>query len=128
MIDSSSIFKFINGSASYDTGKVFFARLDPTISNTDELLKSLYYLLWFPGYFGLNWNALEDCLSDFEWINENKVVIAHDKLPNIPDNELKIYLEILRDVVLDWDNYEQHHLEVVFQEKDKEFIQAILSS
>jgi len=72
MNDCNNVFKFSDGSVSYDTGEVFFARLDPLIANTDELLRSLYYLLWFPGYFGFNWNALEDCLSDLDWINEKK--------------------------------------------------------
>ncbi|RRZ86351.1 barstar family protein [Erwinia sp. 198] len=128
MTDNNEVFRFTDGPASYDTGEVFFARLDPLISNTDELLKSLYYLLWFPGYFGFNWNALEDCLRDFDWINEEKIIIVHDVLPNISRNDLKIYLEILRDTVLDWYGYEQHTLEVVFQEKDRDYITNILLS
>lgn len=128
MTNNNDFFRFIDGSASYDTSEVFFARLDPLISNTDELLRSLYYLLWFPGYFGFNWNALEDCLRDFNWIKEEKIIIVHDALPNISNNDLKIYLEILRDTVLDWYSYEQHTLEVVFQKRDREHITNILLS
>ncbi|MDT0178006.1 barstar family protein [Enterobacter sp. BRE11] len=128
MTNDNNFFRFIDGQASYNTGEVFFARLDPLISNTDELLKSLYYLLWFPGYFGFNWNALEDCLRDFNWINENKIIIVHDVLPNISKKDLKIYLEILRDTALNWRDYDQHTLEVVFQEKDREHITNILLS
>lgn len=126
MTNSNDVFRFIDGPVSYDTGKVFFARLDPLISNTDELLRSLYYLLWFPGYFGFNWNALEDCLRDFSWVSEEKIIIFHDALPNISNDDLKIYLEILRDTVLDWYGYEQHTLKVVFQKKDRERITKIL--
>lgn len=126
MTNSNDVFRFIDGPVSYDTGKVFFARLDPLISNTDELLRSLYYLLWFPGYFGFNWNALEDCLRDFSWVSEEKIIIAHDALPNISNDDLKIYLEILRDTVLDWYGYEKHTLKVVFQKKDRERITKIL--
>lgn len=126
MNDCNNVFKFSDGSVSYDTGEVFFARLDPLIANTDELLRSLYYFLWFPGYFGFNWNALEDCLSDLDWINEKKIVIVHDNLPNIPSEDLNIYIKILKDVVLDWKNDEQHTLEVIFQEKDRDYITNIL--
>jgi len=126
MTNSNDVFRFIDGPVSYDTGKVFFARLDPLISNTDELLRFLYYLLWFPGYFGFNWNALEDCLRDFSWVSEEKIIIVHDALPNISNDDLKIYLEILRDTVLDWYGYEQHTLKVVFQKKDHERITKIL--
>uniref|UniRef100_UPI00053A84EF barstar family protein n=1 Tax=Yersinia wautersii TaxID=1341643 RepID=UPI00053A84EF len=68
-----SIFKFKSHSVSYDTGEVFFIRVDPLISNSDELLKALYYSLWFPGYFGFNWNSLYDCLRDFDWISYYKI-------------------------------------------------------
>lgn len=57
MGDVSSVFKFVSGSVSYDTGDVFLVKLDPNINNTDDLFNSLYYTLWFPGYFGFNWNA-----------------------------------------------------------------------
>ncbi|MBL0906790.1 barstar family protein [Pectobacterium carotovorum] len=108
------------------TMKSFFVRLDPLISSADEFLKSMYYLLWFPGYFGFNWNSLYDCLRDFEWISYTKIVIEHDSLPNIPDFELKIYLEILRDAVIDWEKDESHQLEVVFYEKNRMRIYNIL--
>ncbi|AIR07376.1 MULTISPECIES: barstar family protein [Cedecea] len=128
MTDCNDVFKFVDGPASYNTGEVFFARLDPLIASTDELLNSIYYLLWFPGYFGFNWNALEDCLSDFCWITEKKIIIVHDRLPNIPSDDLKVYLEILMDVAMDWMGHEQHVLEVIFQEKDRENIKKILIS
>lgn len=120
-------FKFIEGSASYNTAEVFFAKIDPTIASTDELLKSIYYLLWFPGYFGFNWNALEDCLTDFNWLSESKIVIAHDNIPKIDERDLQIYLEILNSSVLDWKQNDQHDLEVVFQKKDEKLIQKLLS-
>lgn len=119
-------FNFIDGPASYDTKNVFFVRLDPMLTTTDDLLKSLYYLLWLPGYFGFNWNALNDCLCDLEWIAEEKVVIVHDSVPNIPEKDLKIYLEVLMDAACSWKNGEQHQLEIVFQKRDKEVIEKLL--
>lgn len=47
-------FKFSEGVPSYDAAEVFYVRIDPGISVPGELLRSLYYLLWFPGYFGFN--------------------------------------------------------------------------
>ena len=76
-------------------------------------MKSIYYLLWSPGYFGLNWNALEDCLTDFNWLSESKIVIAHDNIPKIDERDLQIYLDILNSSVLDWKQNDQHDLEVV---------------
>lgn len=123
-----SIFEFITGEVSYDTKDVFFVKLDPNISTTDELFNALYYTLWFPGYFGFNWNALEDCLSDFEWIGEYQIVIFHSRLPGIPDSDLKVYLEILRDVVIKWRGYDNHQFDVLFNESDRVAIEHIFYS
>jgi len=123
-----SVFKYEDKSVCYGKGAVFLARIDPNISDTDELLRSLYYLLWFPGYFGFNWNALYDCLRDLDWISENKVMIVHESLPGIPDSDLRIYLEVLKDCILDWVNDEKHQLEVYFNEKDQGEIERLLPS
>lgn len=128
MTDNQLAFKFINGKVAYNTGEVFFARVNPSIANTKELLTSLYYLLWFPGYFGFNWNALEDCLNDFDWICQKKIVIVHDIIPQLPAEDLKIYLDILNIAICDWQEDEKHQLEVVFQEKDRSIIKKLLLS
>lgn len=126
MGDVSSVFKFVSGSVSYDTEDVFLVKLDPNINNTDDLFNSLYYMLWFPGYFGFNWNALEDCLRDFEWIDENHMVIVHKNLPGIPFDDLKIYLEILRDIVIFWRGRTEKYFDVIFNERDRVAIENIL--
>lgn len=123
-----SVFKYEDKSVCYGKSAVFLARIDPNIADTDELLRSLYYLLWFPGYFGFNWNALYDCLRDLDWISENKVMIVHESLPGIPDSDLRIYLEVLKDCILDWVNDEKHQLEVYFNEKDQGEIERLLPS
>lgn len=107
-------FKFVEKFPSYDTAEVFVVRIDSSIELTDELLRSLYYLLWFPGYFGFNWDALYDSLNDLSWLPCLKVVLLHDSLPQIPKLDLQVYLGVLRDAVLNWRNDEEHELEVVF--------------
>ncbi|WP_216364365.1 barstar family protein [Pantoea coffeiphila] len=124
----TSVFKFTDKSACYSSSEAFLARVDPAIVDADELLRSLYYLLWFPGYFGFNWNSLYDCLRDLNWIIEKKVVIVHESLPCIPDSDLCIYLGVLKDSILDWKDDETHQLEVFFHEKDKEMIEKLFLS
>jgi hypothetical protein len=93
-------------------------RITGEICTRPQLFELLYHLLAFPGYFGFNWDALSDCLRDFHWIDEKIIVIVHDELPNIPVAELKIYLDILCDAVIDWKPGEAHSLKVVFNSKD----------
>ena len=102
------------------------ARLNKGIATVDELFKSLSYILWFPSYFGLNWDALFDCLRDLEWMPCRKVILIHEGLPLISDAELKIYLETLRDSILDWESDDEHSLEVVFQASDQPKVEKLL--
>lgn len=71
---------------------------------------------------------MEDCLRDFEWIDENHMVIVHKNLPGIPFDDLKIYLEILRDVVVFWRSSTEKYFDVVFNERDRVAIENILQS
>lgn len=127
MLKQSPPFRFVVGSPSYDTAEIFYARLDPEISGKDNLLKALYYLLWFPGYFGFNWDALYDCLRDLAWIPCRKIVLVHHRLPKIPDNDLRVYLQVLKDSVLDWGVDEEHQLEIVFQDSDRDRVESLLA-
>lgn len=119
---------FSFGSQGFDTSEVFYARLGPQIYKSEHLLQALYQLLWLPGYFGFNWNALDDCLTDLSWIQEYRVVLEHVELPRIPQADLKIYLGILRDAVFDWRHGGDHCLEVVFKVKDKDKVLSCLDS
>lgn len=117
---------FSFGPLGFDTSEVFYARLGPDIYKPEHLLQALYQLLWLPGYFGFNWNALHDCLTDLSWVREKRVVLEHAGLPKIPESDLKIYLEILRDAVLDWKDEDDHSFEVVFNAQDRNRVIELL--
>src|SRR5688572_27797237 len=97
-------------------GEALVARVDADIQTEQQLLECLYEQLAFPRHFGFNWNALFDCLRDFHWIDRKKIMIVHEGLPKLPAEDLKIYLEILRDAISDWKPEEVHCLEVVFED------------
>ena len=122
-----SFFNFSDFAPSYNAAEVFYVRIDPEICLSDELLKSLYYILWFPGYFGFNWNALYDCLGDLGWIPFRKVVIVHESLPKLPEKDLKIYLEVLRDAVFDWSGNAEREFEVFFLSVDRVRVERVLN-
>jgi len=84
------------------------------VSSVGELMEGIADALSFPPYFGRNWDALYDCLRDFHWTHNKNIVLVHCDLPSLTTQELKIYLEILRDAARDWKSGEAHELHVLF--------------
>lgn len=61
--------------------------------------------LAFPDYFGHNWDAMEECLADLEWLPANGyVLLITDAQAVIPDDEdeYETLLEILSDAGEAW--------------------------
>jgi RNAse (barnase) inhibitor barstar len=58
--------------------------------------------LQFPSYFGENWNALDECLHDLEWLPARAILLviseADELLSDRADEDLRIILEILSSV------------------------------
>jgi len=121
-----SALKFADGTTLYDPAEVFYARIYPHILSSHELLRALYYLLWFPGYFGFNWDALSDCLRGLSWVPCRKVILVHQGLPGLPTEELSAYLEVLNAAVLDWGEDYAHDLEVIFPASDEAAVEVLL--
>lgn len=48
------------------------------IREKDELLRALAEALRFPDWFGENWDALEDCLTDLSWGDASGYVLVLD--------------------------------------------------
>ena len=111
--------RFLSNPLLYNPVGTFTAHISG-ICNKNELFEQLQEKLLLPDYFGYNWDALYDCLRDFHWIKQKKIALVHDDLPILDESELKTYLDVLMDAVLDWNEYEEHSLEVVFSEDTKE--------
>lgn len=84
------------------------------INSKSELMKFMADGLQFPGYFGHNWDALEECLRDLSWIENCGVTVIHKTLPNLSEGELYTYLDILWDSTLFWRNKSEHYLQISF--------------
>ncbi|MGI9104312.1 MAG: barstar family protein [Terriglobales bacterium] len=62
--------------------------------------------LQFPEYFGENWDALEDCLTDLEWLPATGYVLfvsnALDVLGDEPDKQFEIFISVMFTVCEEW--------------------------
>ena len=94
---------------------VFTVELSPGIAGKPQLLEELSKRLSFPGYFGENWDALEECLRDLSWLPPGVIVVKHAGLPLAGDSpNLATYLSILADAVRAWSASSERELVVVF--------------
>lgn len=72
---------------------------------TAGLLIEFARALDFPDYFGHNWDALEECLADLEWLPaKGYIVLITDAAQVLPDDEdeYETFLEILSDAGEAW--------------------------
>lgn len=106
---------------------VFCAHIRGDLRDKNDLLNALYYQLWLPCYFGFNWDALQECLTDLSWIKKGKIIIIHEAMPNLTENDTKIYLDILVDSIASTKKYGDHTMEIIFPERDKDRILSLIS-
>ncbi len=81
--------------------------LDATKMNTlNELYDEISSKLCFPDYFGRNFNALSEMLSDLEWLpKEPYIILIHDAeflLSNEPSDVFEGFLVVLSEVAEEW--------------------------
>ena len=66
------------------------------------LIDRIARALQFPGWFGGNWDALEDCLTDLSWSNAGGHVLLLEGAAELPADERGILLDILADAAAWW--------------------------
>lgn len=116
---------FVNNPELFSDLNSFVVHLD-NINSEDALFEKLYIKLISPDYFGFNWNALYDCLRDFNWVSQRKIIIIHDDLPKIERHSLKTYISILIDAMNDWKEDEEHSLDIIFPKQYEQEIASLL--
>jgi len=59
----------------------------------------------FPAYFGYNWDALEECITDLDWCPAARYILIYDypeAFSKVEPEEWKIAYDILRSAVEYW--------------------------
>ncbi|MFC4274578.1 barstar family protein [Achromobacter aloeverae] len=106
----------------------FCATLPVGVESSEELIEVLKKILLFPAYCGSNWNAIDECMGDFSWIEQCQISLIHPVIPKVPALELKIYIEILYSRVESWRYDDDHKFIVIFNNKDRTIVESALFS
>ena len=69
-------------------------------SDKVQLLKNLAVAFGFPDWFGHNWDALEDCLTDLSWREAPAHVLLIEEAK--PGDDLGVLIDILRSSAESW--------------------------
>ncbi|MES2354907.1 MAG: barstar family protein [Pseudomonadota bacterium] len=59
-------------------GLAYFHIEGQKLTKKEQFLNHAALAMHFPEYFGDNWDALEDCLTDLSWIDANNYLVAYD--------------------------------------------------
>ena len=76
-----------------------------TIADKAGFLQTIADVMAFPNYFGQNWDALEDCLTDLDWLNGDRFILLYDQPDSFAQrdpSEWLVALDILRSAVAYW--------------------------
>jgi hypothetical protein len=87
-----------------DWDRDLVVHLPAALGRKQTLLRALRTGLTLPGYFGENWDALEECLRDLWWLpDEQRVWLIHADTPfSAASANRQVYLAILREAVTHW--------------------------
>ncbi|MFK0104861.1 barstar family protein [Streptomyces sp. NPDC091217] len=79
------------------SGSIFAARMQGReMLDSDGVFTQFYENLRLPDYFGWNWNALHDCLSDLGWIPATRYLLIVDDAEHVLSNDPSERLEFFR--------------------------------
>lgn len=75
------------------------------IKDKPTFLEKIAKAMHFPSYFGKNWDALNDCLTDMEWERATGYVLlfqSPDRFIKTSPDDWKVAQEILRSAIQFW--------------------------
>ena len=72
------------------------------VSGKSALLRRIAAKLGFPGWFGENWDALEDCLTDLSWREGEGHVLVLEGFQFLPADELGVLIDVMSSAAEFW--------------------------
>jgi RNAse (barnase) inhibitor barstar len=108
------------GDAAGEGNKV---RVPVRLESKAELFEFLSRAVSLPGYFGHNWDALDECMEEVNRLGLEQITLVHEDIPleKSPADQ-KTYLRILADIAEN-----PGCLRIVFPERDRARIEMLLA-
>jgi len=75
------------------------------ILDKQSFLRKVAEVMRFPDYFGYNWDALEECITDLDWCPAARYILIYDYpevFSKVEPEEWKMANDILRSAVEYW--------------------------
>ena len=76
--------------------------LSRIVVERNRVLQSIASALEFPDWFGGNWDALEDCLSDLSWRKAPGHVLVFEGIGELPADERGTLIDVLASAAQFW--------------------------
>jgi len=72
------------------------------VRDKSALLASVGRALRFPSWFGANWDALEDCLTDLSWIEAPGHVLLLQASAGLTQDDFTVFADVLGSAARHW--------------------------
>ncbi len=76
------------------------------LTDKAALLSALGEALAFPEYYGQNWDALEECLTDMSW-QEGAILLAIIHAEALPAADLATLIDVFADAAAFWREHQR---------------------
>ncbi|KKS44326.1 MAG: hypothetical protein A2986_00860 [Candidatus Jacksonbacteria bacterium RIFCSPLOWO2_01_FULL_44_13] len=70
------------------------------IKDKEDLFQVYSEKLLLPGYFGKNWDALDECIGDLNWLNYKRIILMHTDWPLYSDKNVYKTGETNKDIYI----------------------------
>ncbi len=118
--------EYKNIKSEIDLRETYLVEIDggeiPNVSSFFEKVEELYNFHTLNGTWGKNWSAFDDLMTDLDWLDYDKHIIAihsYDLLFSDEPEARKILMKYLKDSILPF--WEEDVLSTVVDGKRKEF-------